>query len=608
MKAKGFLAYSGANGAPCAKTDPMNLSSRLLYCLLLAAAVFAVYANTLGNGFVYDDNIQLVANPWITDFKYLPAVWSTHSFGFMEGKELGTTYRPLAFVVYMAEHSLFGFKPWAWHLVNIILHLANTVLVFFTASLLLKVFSPAEGRPAHLAPFAAALIFALHPVNSETVAWVACVPELVYTFLCVAALNLYVRSRTGASYALNIASAALFFIALFAKETAIALPLLVFIFDLIYPDGKRILSLSTIKRYLPYAALFALYFIIRLSALEGLAPRENMYPFLGAFQYVLNGITLFAKYLRVIVFPVMDYPFQVLDPVYSLTEPRAIYAMAVAFSFFALLLFARKRVNGLCLLSAAIIVLPILPALYIPGISRAAFADRYLYLPTLGFGMLLSMLIINIMSRKRADRYALAAVVLVCAAYAAMTAFNNTRWKDEITLWRASLKGSEKNYFAMYQLGAAYMKAGQLDEGIEMSSRAIEVTGKSRHPDPAVTGDSRLNLAYAFQKKGLLAESAAQYEKLLESAPADPVINYNIASVYLQDGMPEKAIAHFSRALDGFASSPDRRDALLNLGNSYMKKGDLTMARQSYEEALRISPGDPLIAGNLRVLERMSGR
>ena len=587
----------------------MNLSSRLTYCAILAAVVFAVYANTLLNGFVYDDNIQLVANPWITDFKYLPDVLSTHSFGFKDGKDLGTTYRPLAIIVFMTEYSLFGLKPAGWHLVNVLLHLANTLMVFFTASVLLKVLSPKEGRLANIAPFAAALVFAVHPVNSETVSWASCVPELVYTFLSVTAFNLYIRSRNSSSYALNIASAALFFIALFAKETAIVLPMLVFVFDLLYPDNKRVIGVAALKRYLPYAAFTVLYFLIRLSALGGMAPRENMYPFLNGFQYLLNGFTLFVNYLRVLLIPVNDYPFQVLDPVFSISEPRAFISIALTFIFFAFILFARKRINNISLLSAAIIVLPILPALYIPGISRAAFADRYLYLPTFGFGIVLSMLLISLggmTADRRAGTYVIAALVVISIAFSAATGLRNTRWKDDITLWRASLQGSQENYFAMYQLGAAYLKAGKYDEGIEMAARAIAVTGSSKYPDPAVTGDSLLNLAYAYQEKGMLAEAAAQYEELLAIMPGDPMINYNIATVYLQSGLLDQAIAHFSKALEGFSAPEDRRDALLNLGNCYTKKGDFGTARLSYEEALRISPGDPVVTGNLRVLERTS--
>lgn len=587
----------------------MSISRRLIYCAILAFAVIAVYANTLLNGFVYDDNIQLLANPWITDFRYLPDVLGTHSFGFKEGKEFGTTYRPLAFIVYMIEYSLFGFKPAGWHLVNIILHLANTLMVFFTASLLFKLFSPEKGRLEGLAPFAAALVFAIHPVASETVAWIACVPELVYTFFCVAALNLYVRSRTSSSYALTVASAALFFTALFAKETAIVLPILVFVFDLLYPGGRKVFSLSSIKRYLPYAALAVLYFVIRLSSLGGLSPRENMYPFLNAFQYLLNGFTLFVNYLRVLVLPINDYPFQVLDPVFSISEPRAFISIALTVMFFVSLFVARKRINGIYLLSAAVIALPLLPALYIPGISRAAFADRYLYLPAFGFGIALSMSLIKIRGRmesSRADRYAVAAIAVVLIVYSALTVFRNSQWKDEMTLWQASLQGSEKNYFAMYQLGAAYLKAGRLDEGIEMTGRAIVVTESSEHPDPAVTGDSLLNLAYAFEKKGMLPEATAQYQKLLLTMPGDPLLNYNIASVYLQRGLLDEAITHFERSLYGFSSASDRRDALLNLGNCYTKKGDFGKARESYWKALELSPGDPLITGNLRVLEQMS--
>jgi hypothetical protein len=199
-------------------------SANLILSLVLTALVFAAYWNTLPGGFVYDDNEQILENTWITDSKYLPSIFSSHSFGFAKGKELGTTYRPLVFSVYMAEYSLFGLDPRGWHFVNIVFHALNTLLVFYAASLLLKG-TGEKWMLNSLPPFAAAALFALHPVNSEVVSWIGCVPELAYTLLSLGAFCLYLRSRSAAKlpYLFNLASAALFFIALFAKETAISL-------------------------------------------------------------------------------------------------------------------------------------------------------------------------------------------------------------------------------------------------------------------------------------------------------------------------------------------------------------------------------------------------
>ena len=141
--------------------------TQLVLSLILAALVFAAYWNTLPGGFVYDDNEQILENTWITDSKYLPSIFSSHSFGFAKGKEHGNTYRPLVFSVYMAEYSFFGLDPRGWHFVNIIFHALNTVLVFFTASLLLK--RPGEkGLLNTLPPFTAAAVFALHPKTAKS--------------------------------------------------------------------------------------------------------------------------------------------------------------------------------------------------------------------------------------------------------------------------------------------------------------------------------------------------------------------------------------------------------------------------------------------------------
>ncbi|MCR4286564.1 MAG: hypothetical protein NUW09_00965, partial [Deltaproteobacteria bacterium] len=93
-----------------------------LCAALLVALAFSIYFNSLEGEFVYDDNLQIVENPRITDLRYLPSIFSTYSFGFLKEQEKGTTYRPMVLAVYMAEYAFFGLRPWGWHLVNVILH------------------------------------------------------------------------------------------------------------------------------------------------------------------------------------------------------------------------------------------------------------------------------------------------------------------------------------------------------------------------------------------------------------------------------------------------------------------------------------------------------
>lgn len=601
------------------KGDDEKINTRfrpiqLVLSLVLAALVFATYWNTLPGGFVYDDNEQIVENTWITDSKYLPSIFSSHSFGFAKGKELGTTYRPLVFSFYMAEYSFFGLDPKGWHFVNIVFHALNTLLVFFTASLLLKG-TGEKWLLSSLPPFAVAAVFALHPVNSEVVSWVGCMPELAYTLLCLGAFYIYIRSRSAVMpFLFHWASAMLFFFALFAKETAISLPILIFIYDLLQPEKEKLLSIGSVKRYIPYALFTVLYFIIRLSALGGMAPRGNMYPYLSWDQYVLNACTLFVKYLRVLTVPAYDYPFQVLDPVFSISEPRAFISVALISAMLPVFLLLRKRVNPLHWLAAAFIICPLLPALYLPGLSRAPFADRYLYLPSIGLALILAMLFKKALVRAEAAgsrklrKAAISAFLVVAVFYALGSGYRNLRWRDNFTLWRSSLEGASNNYYAMYQLGTASLRNDMHDEAISNFREAIRTTSANKYPDTGLIGDARLNLAYAYKAKGLLKEATAEYLEILRSYPEHAISNYELAAIYMERSMLDDAITYFARSASYFRDPMDIRDALLNIGNCQVKKGNFDEALLSYQEALKVTPGDPAVLKNINVVKRLSGK
>ena len=177
----------------------------LLFALALVAASFAVYHATLWNSFVYDDAEQVLRNRWITDAGYLKEIFTSHTFAFAESSYQAISYRPLFMAFYMAEYAVFGLEPWGWHLVNIILHSANAVIAF----LLIRRLMGAEEERTSFAAFAGALVFAVIPAGSEVVSWVGCVPELLYTFLCL--VSFYVYAGAGTRAVRVIASALIYY-------------------------------------------------------------------------------------------------------------------------------------------------------------------------------------------------------------------------------------------------------------------------------------------------------------------------------------------------------------------------------------------------------------
>jgi tetratricopeptide (TPR) repeat protein len=311
---------------------------------------------------------------------------------------------------------------------------------------------------------------------------------------------------------------------------------------------------------------------------------------------------------------VADYPFQLLDPVFSISEPRAFISIALIFALFFVFLLLRKRVSPLYWLAAAFIIFPLLPALYLPGLSRAPFADRYLYLPSAGFALIAAMLLKTALLRaeatesRRLRTAAVSAFLVIAILYAVGSGYRNLRWRDNFTLWRSSLEGASDNYYAMYQLGTAALRMDSHDEAISNFGEAIRMTSANKYPDPGLIGDARLNIAYAYRSKGMLEEASAEYLEILKSYPGHAVSNYELASIYMERGMLDDAITYFALSARYFRSPLDIRDALLGLGNCYVKKGDFDSALLSYQEALKVTPGDPAVLKNVSVAKRLSGK
>jgi len=586
--------------------------NRYVIAFILTAVVFLVYFKALGNGFVYDDRLQIIENTWIRDISRLPDIFTSSSFAFLMDKRPGRSYRPLVISAFMVEYALFGLKPWGWHLVNIILHAANTLLVFSILSFLLSRRGDkglGSTMSEYLPPFFGALVFATHPVNSEPVSWVGCVPEFLFTLLCLASFYLYMISAGAERNAGTCSrkgarglSALLFFFSLLAKETAFSLPFILFAYDYSM-EGRRVFK--DLKRYAPYAMAALLYLAARVYALGGAVPAENMYPYLSGPQYLINGVVLFVKYLRVLVLPVGDAPLQMLDPVFSISEPRALVSMVFALLLFLLVYLFRKRVHPLYILAFSIAVLPLLPALYIPGISRHSFSHRYLYFPSIGFGLFLSLVARRFLVQGTGRK---GAAVLVMAVMVALYSFSSVKrtslWKDEISLWSASLEGSPGNYYAQYMIGYALQEKGMYGEAASRFSETIRITTSNPYPDPWVLGNARLGLAESYHRSGRPDEAIREYTEFLKTHPDYAAANYQLGYLYQEKGRLDLAITYYKRSIGLFKDPADLRDAYANMGNCYLEKGMYAEAESSYMEALRTFPDDPGVLNNLLVLRK----
>lgn len=586
--------------------EPSNRKNSLYkisFAVLLAAVTFIVFYNSLYNGFLLDDNEQILKNPWLEGFKHLTTIFSSDSYGFLEERLQAITYRPVVFAFYLVERSVFGLEPWGWHLFNVILHTINSVLAY----LLLLLFAgvgrngTGGGPGAYFPAFLGGVIFAVHPLKSEAAAWVGCAPELLYTLFCLGSFYLFAsawdRSKSAALKAsLQGASVLLFFAALLSKETAIILPALLFTYVLVKGEGNSRIRRIKIKRIIPYIIAALFYLALRRYILGGLTPPQKIHP-LGGFEHMLNAIPLFVKSLWMLVNPIGDYPAQLFNPVSSFFDAGVLISLAVLISGAGLIITFRRRLDPLFFLALAIIIIPLFPVLYYMTLNYFPYSDRYLYLPSLGFSLLV---IIILKDRRGAGAWALAAVFSAASiVYAYNAAKRNVLWRDDLAFWNASLKGTQDNYIASFFIGYAYLKKGMTEEAV---LKLKEAAGQNKN-DPWKLLDTHRLLASAYQRLGRPEETASEYREVLKIMPGDLTANYNLAGFYRGRKSFDEAIDLYETALL-YAKKPSQRGNIYaNLGSCYAEKGLWDKAMASYVEALRVSPDDPVVIDNINMLK-----
>lgn len=573
--------------------------------LALVLAVFAVYYTALGYGFVYDDSELILSNRWITSLASITEVFSTHTFGFKDEGYQAISYRPMLFVIYMAEYALFGFSAWGWHLVNILMHSVNSVLVF----LILKHLVGSEGKgysPA-MPAFAGALIFAVHPTNAESVSWLATMAELTFTFLCLAAFYLEARSVDGKAgsaverAASRIVPALFFLAALLLKETAIVLPLIVLAYDGARKGSSGLLSRVRLSRYMPYVGAAAVYGLMRAFALKGeLTPGRTLHEFLSPYEFGLNAVWLLARYLKALVFPAGEPPLQLMDPVLSLAEPRAVISILAVAAVFLAFSLAVRRITRLWILIFVVVVLPILPTLYSPAISRFPYADRYLYFSTAGLAMLAALVLAWSRRESRGwGNLALAVVLAAALPFAALAREKSAAWESDVTLWGAALAAQPGNYVAIHSIAAERLKEGRLAEAISSLESALKMNLASAHPDESMVILTRQALSKAYLKAGLTGKAEAGIEAYLELMPDDAPYLYNLALIKQGKGLCGDALELYQKAALFSAEGELSRMVYFNMGECYLALGKREEALWSYREALRYTPGDALVLGRI---------
>ena len=482
-------------------------------------------------------------------------------------------------------------------------------------------------------PFIAALLFAVHPIHTEAAAWVGGIPELSFTLFYLLSFYLYINSnkrytplnplsrgesknkRWGKGFILSVL---FFFLATLCKETALTIPILLFVYDYslnrnsVY--GSRLTVHRILKRYLPYLIVSIIYFILRTYAIGMFAPLKR-HTQLSNYEYFINIFPLFTRYLEKLLLPINMNAFYVFHPISSIFQLKGIIALIVTLGFvFLLYFFRRHKIIFLCFLW---IVIPLLPVLYIPVLGENTFAERYLYLPSIGFVVLTALTIERISQLKalrQSANYAIVSILIILTGlYSTGTIKRNHIWKDSYTLWIDTTKKSPDGYLPHYNLALIYSRQERFGEAIKEYVIAMKLNpdypdsynnlgniySNLGRFDDAIKEytialklkpnyyEARNNLGNAYVMQGKLDEAIKEYLIVLKFTPEDAETHNNIANAYIEKGEIDKAIEHYEIALN---LNPNYYEAHYNLGFVYLETGLKDRAEEEFKTALQLKP------------------
>jgi Flp pilus assembly protein TadD len=562
------------SGPVHAPAQPRISEAVLLGLLVLVSA--GAYANTLFNGFVYDDRQQIQENAYLTDWRYIPKIFGTTVWSFVGEAGATNYYRPLMTFSYLVLWKTFGELPYPFHLLNVLVNAGVVVMVFLAGR---RIFGDER------IGWVAALLFAVHPIHTEVVSWIASLPDLQVTFFTLLCLYLFADAAPR-TWRRLLAILASFLLALLSKEPAIMTAPLALAFEHgVSPRRDSSGLASQVARYAPLVALALAYLFLRIALFGKIAPVLQR-ALLSWPEAIYSAFALTVGYARLLVFPVHLSAFHVFHASHALNEPPVLGGILIVALGIAGILFLRKRVPAaaFALLWAGVTLAPVLNARWM---ASNVLAERYLYLPSVGFCWFAAWGGVSLWDWaalhpgfSRSLRPLLA--VLVCAISVvgcARIIRRNTVWADDLTLYTETLKDNPEAYIMRHNLGSVYFANSDFS-GAEREWTAA-LAGK---PDNVVTMDA-LGMLYARQ--GRTAEAEAMYQRAIAAKPLWGQAHANYALLLQKSGNLPKALAEFQTAVH---LSPLNAFARRDYGAALLQTGDLPGAEYQLEKAVELQP------------------
>jgi protein O-mannosyl-transferase len=540
-----------------------SIKPRLLACLAalgLCLLTTLIYRPAWHGAFIWDDDQYVTHNHLLTAHDGLRRIWFS--------LDAPSQYFPLAYTVLRIERSLWGLNPTGYHWVNIFLHLGNAFLVW---CILARLTVPGA--------WLAGALFALHPVQVESVAWISELKNLLMGFfflLTLLAWIEYVDGRSKHRRVLYIFALVLYLLALFAKSTACTLPAALL---LILWLKKKPIRCRALVEIIPFV-LLALGIGLVAVWWEKYHQGTRMLVSVAPIDRLLIASRAVWFYLSKIFWPsdlTFIYPQWQIDA----TNPVA-YVWLIAALAFAVMIYYGRQFYGRSVEVAALFFVttlgPLLGFVMLYTFRYTFVADHYQYLACIG-PIALAAAGLAILGRSSRNFHWLVTAgggtVLICLSL--LTWRQSATYRDMETLWRTTIAKNPDCWMAYNNLGVVQFEKGNIDDAIHKYEQSLRLHPK--YPE------AHYNLGSALLQKGYADDAIQQCEEALKIQPNEPDAHVVLGNAFMAKQDVDRAIAHYVQALH---LRPDDSNAHYNLGTALKQKGDVERGAQEYEKALEL--------------------
>lgn len=568
-----------------------HLVALLAICLLS----IIVYSNIISAPFIFDDLPNITHNYYLRinkiDFQQL----------FDAGFKSANSNRPVANISLALNYYFGQYNTAGYHIVNIIIHTINGILVYFLSLLILKQVSnlPNQAvsgsfyRSIPLMSLFSALIFIVHPVQIESVTYIVQRMTSMAVMFYLLSLFLYINGRLvrikWKKWTMFFGCFLSWVLALGSKEIAATLPLIILVYEWYFFHDLQFGWLKqNIKFFLGLLAISGLVVFIYLG--------ENPFDRVLA-SYVHRDFTMSERVLtqfRVVAFYISllfwPHPSRLNLLHHVTTSSSLIEPITTLFSILAIgaligvaIHIARKhRLISFCILW---FFLNLLIESSVIGLEM--IFEHRLYLPMFGFSLLVAYFLFNFPSMRRLWIILISTVIILSMSTAAYV--RNTVWKSKITLWKDCVKKSPQLVRPHYNLGNALKEQGLILYAIEQYKEALRIK-----PDHV---KAHTNLGNALREQGLIDDAIEHYKEALSIKPDDAGAHNNLGNTLIEKGLIDGAIEHYEEAL---RLKPDYADARNNLGVALINRGNIDGAIEQFRKALQINPKHVIAKNSLK--------